>query len=58
VGAGAAARVLEIRISKIHCWLGTGVYRELGTHEILLKSAQTHIIDNVCLYTESTTLST
>ena len=41
-GGGGAARVLEIRISQIRGWLGTGVYRELGTHEIRLKLAQTH----------------
>jgi len=35
MGRGGAARrgaahVLEIRISQIRGWLGTGVYRELG----------------------------
>jgi hypothetical protein len=41
-GGGGAVRVLEIRISQIRGWLGTGVYCELGTHEIRLKLAQSH----------------
>ena len=53
-----AARVLEIRISQIRGWLGTGVYRELGAHEIRLKFAQTHAVSNVSSYKDSTTSST